>query len=133
MAIVITSVVQRGLQATRDFPLARRNHRMRGYCLAGLKLKILLLKEIFKILVSFRSKEVLEVSSSFFQNPKFLRSKQEIMNVTFKFIVYFDIILSECGETKTKHSSCLFDENDKHRSAMSIKGMVTCNNINGSL
>lgn len=55
------------------------------------------------------------------------------MNVTFKFIIYFDIILSECGETKTKHSSCLFDENDKHRSAMSIKGMVTCNNINGSL
>lgn len=54
------------------------------------------------------------------------------MNVTFKFIIYFDIILSECGETKTKHSSCLFDENDKHRSAMSIKGMVTCNNINGS-
>lgn len=51
------------------------------------------------------------------------------MNVTFKFIIYFDIILSECGETKTKHSSCLFDENDKHRSAMSIKGMVTCNNI----
>lgn len=55
------------------------------------------------------------------------------MNVIFKFIIYFDIILSECGETKTKHSSCLFDENDKHRSAMSIKGMVTCNNINGSL
>ena len=51
------------------------------------------------------------------------------MNVTFKFIIYFDIILSECGETKTKHSSCFFDENDKHRSAMSIKGMVTCNNI----
>lgn len=55
------------------------------------------------------------------------------MNVIFKFIIYFDIILLECGEIKMKYFLCFFDENDKYCSVMFIKGMVICNNINGSL
>ena len=35
------------------------------------------------------------------------------------------MILSECGETSTKHSSCLLELKDKQRRAISISGTVT--------
>ena len=35
------------------------------------------------------------------------------------------MILSECGETSTKHSSCLLEVKDKQRRAISINGTVT--------
>ena len=38
---------------------------------------------------------------------------------------YFEMILSECGETSTKHSSCLLELKDKQRRAISINGTVT--------